>query len=175
MSDIMSANQPAADEQPPTETVLFAAPSEYAGALDRALSMATSEIVVFDQDLQYGEWGTAARTAVLRRFLLSHRRSSLQIVVHETRFIEQFLPRLTLLLRDFSHKIQILRSAGNARNAWEGFTLVDKRHLVHRFHLDTMKGELSLYNPHKARELRGRYDEILGNTEPGVNATQLGL
>ena len=79
------------------------------------------------------------------------------------------------LQRDFSHKIEILRTIGDARNAWDAFALVDGRHVLHRFHQSIMKGELALFAPTKARELRERYDEILLFTEPGVNATQLGL
>ena len=159
----------------PPETTPLEAPSEYAAALDKLLALATAEILVFDRDLQDGAWNTPARIALLRRFLLDHRRSRLQIVVHDTTHIERYLPGLTLLLRDFSHKMSILRTIDDGRNAWDAFVLVDNVHIAHRFHLDSARGELSLHNPHKGRELRERYDEILGFTEPGVNATQLGL
>ena len=84
-------------------------------------------------------------------------------------------PRLVLLLREFSHRMQILRTIEDGRNARDAFAIVDDRHVLHRFHQDFVRGELSLHAPLLARELKGRFDEILLFTEPGVNATQLGL
>ena len=160
---------------PPSATTPFEAPSEYTAALDRVIALAAEEILVFDDDLAVGSWGSIARTDALRSFLLGKRRARLQIIVHDTLYIERSLPRLVRLLRDFSHKLEILRTVGDGRNAWGGFALVDRAHLVHRFHLDSTRGELSLHNPLKAQQLRERYDEIVQHTEPGVNATQLGL
>ena len=164
-----------APDTPRSETTPFDAPSEYAAAIDRVIALAGDEFLVFDHDLSSGGWGTVARTDALRSFLLGGRRARLQIIVHDTLYIERSLPRLVRLLRDLSHKLEILRTVGDGRNAWDGFALVDRAHLVHRFHLDSTRGELSLHNPLKAQQLRERYDEILQHTEPGVNATQLGL
>ena len=158
-----------------SETIPLALPSEYGPALDRLLGLAASEVLVFDRDLKDGGWNAPARIAALRAFLLDHPNSRMQIIVHETAHIEGYLPRLVLLLRDFSHKLSILRTIEDGRNAWDAFVIVDGRHVVHRFHLDAQRGELALNMPLKARELRDRYDDILAFTEPGVNATVLGL
>lgn len=168
-------SEPDAEAPPLPETTPFTVPSEYSAALDKVLGLATREVLVFDRNLADGGWNTQARADVLRSFLLGHRMSRLQIVVHDTIHIERYLPRLTLLLRDLGHKMSILRTIEDGRNAWDDFVLVDNAHLVHRFHLDSLRGEISLHNPKKTRQLRERYNEILGFTEPGVNATQLGL
>jgi hypothetical protein len=160
---------------PKTETTPFEAPSEYAAAWERLIALAISEMLIFDRDLQDGGWNSGQRTTGLRDFLLRSRGTRLQIVVHDTAFIEGHLPRLKLLLRDFSHKFSILRTSGDARNAWDAFALVDGRHVLHRFHQNLIRGELMLHAPAKAGELRKRYDEIVTLSEPGVNATQLGL
>ena len=160
---------------PKTETTPFEAPSEYAAAWERLVPLAISEVLIFDRDLQDGGWNSVPRYAGLRDFLLRSRGTRLQIVVHETAYIEAHLPRITMLLRDFSHKFSILRTTGDARNAWDAFALVDGRHVLHRFHQNLVKGELMLHAPAKAGELRERYDEIASLSEPGVNATQLGL
>ena len=166
---------PASPEFEAPETTPLSVPSEYGPALDRLIELATDEIVVFDRDLKDGDWGSLSRMAALRRFFLSPRRTRMQIIVHETQHIERSLPRLGLLLREFSHKLEILRTIEDGRNAWDAFALADNRHLVHRFHLDSARGEISIGNPKKTRGLRERYDEILVFTEPGVNGTQLGL
>jgi len=160
---------------PATTTTPFEAPSEYTAAWDRLLQLATFETLVFDRDLRDGGWRSLERSALLRDFLLRSRVTKLRIIVHETTYIEGYLPRLTTLLRDFSHKFEILRTVGDGRNAWDAFALVDGRHILHRFHQNMVRGELMLHAPVKAGELRERYDELLSFTEPGVNATQLGL
>jgi hypothetical protein len=165
---------PASPEAVP-ETIPFTLPSEYRPALDRLLALAASEVLVFDQDLKDGGWNAPARIEVLRAFLLGHRNNRIQIIVHETMYIESNLSRLVFLLRDFSHKFSILRTIEDGRNPRDTFVIVDNRHIVHRFHVDSMRGELALDVPLKARALRDRYDDILAFTEPGVNATQLGL
>lgn len=165
---------PASPEAVP-ETIPFALPSEYEPLLDRLLGLAASEVLVFDRDLKDGGWDARGRIAVLRGFLLGRHLSRMQIIVHDTIYIERYLPRLLFLLHDFSHKFSILRTVEDARNAWDAFVIVDGRHIAHRFHLDSPRGELALNAPLKARELRDRYDDILAFTEPGVNATQLGL
>lgn len=157
------------------ETIPFTVPSEYGPALDRLLALAASEVLVFDRDLRDGGWNAPARVDLLRAFLLGHHNSRLQIIVHETTHMESYLPRLLMLLRDFSHKFSIRRTIEDGRNAWDAFVIVDGRHLVHRFHQDSPRGELALNAPVKAWQLRDRYDDILAFTEPGVNATQLGL
>jgi len=160
---------------PATLIAPFESPSEYAAAWDKLLQLATFETLVFDRDLQDGGWNSIERSALLREFLLRSRVTRLRIVVHDTKFVEGRLPRLSLLLRDFSHKFEILRTTGDGRNAWDAFALVDGRHILHRFHQNVMRGELMLHAPARTGELRERYDEILSFTEPGVNATQLGL
>ena len=161
--------------EPATITTQFDVPSEYTAAWDALLPQATAELLIFDRDLKDGGWSGLARAAVLRDFMFRSRLARLQIVLHETTYVEGYLPRLVSLLREFSHKIEILRTVGDGRNAWDAFAIADGRHVLHRFHQNVMKGELALFAPAKARELRERYDEILQFTEPGVNATQLGL
>jgi hypothetical protein len=158
-----------------SETIPFTLPNEYGPALDRLLALAASEVLVFDRDLRDGDWNAPARIDVLRTFLLGHHNSRMQIIVHETTHIERYQPRLVLLLRDFSHKFSILRTIDDGHSASDAFVVVDGRHVVHRFHQDSPRGEFALNAPLKAQQLRDRYDDILAFTAPGVNATQLGL
>src|SRR5690349_19490665 len=117
--------------EPPAEPTPFQTPSEYTAALDRALALAQTEIAVFDRDLRNGDWDAPARQSVVRAFLLDNRASKLTIVVHDTAYVAAHLPRLVGLLKDFSHKMQILRTIEDGRNAWDAFALVDRRHVVH--------------------------------------------
>src|SRR5450756_2564838 len=109
---------PASPEAVP-ETIPFTLPSEYGPALDRLLALAASEVLVFDRDLRDGGWNAPARVDSLRALLLGHHNSRLQIIVHETTHMESYLPRLLMLLRDFSHKFSIRRTIEDGRNTWD--------------------------------------------------------
>ena len=169
-----TTENPAPPEQQPV-TSAIEVPSELTQALDRVIGLAASDIAVFDRDLADGGWNAVPRVDALRAFLLAHRNTRLQIVVHETSHVEGHLPRLCLLLRDFGHKFSLLRTVDDARTVSDAFLIADGRHVVHRFHQDRFRGEMALFAPVKARQLHDRFDSILPFTEPGVNATLTGL
>ncbi len=165
----------AEDHDPAAETVPFIAPSDYERAIERVIALAKVELIVFDRDLENGGWGSRARADVLRAFLLERTTVRLQIVVHETAWIEGHLPRLTQLLRDFAHKFTILRTVDDARSVSDAFLVAGARHLVHRFSQDGFRGEMALQAPAKARQLHDRFDSILSFTAPGISSTLTGL
>ena len=165
-----------APEAPAAEAgVPFTVPSEYEAALGRVVKLAERELLVFDRDCKEGGWNGVARHAALRDFLLGHRDARFTLIVHETRFIEAHVPRLLMLLREFPHKLAILRTTDESRDLTEGWAIADARHALLRFHFDYCRGEAKLDAPQAARTLRGRFLAVAERPEPGLNATLLGL
>ena len=68
-------------------------------ALDEMIGLARQSISVFDIDLSGMGWNGVARAAKINAFLRARPNASLQIIVHDTRWIEGSCPRLTQLLR----------------------------------------------------------------------------
>lgn len=149
--------------------------SAQVAALDEIVGLARTSIRVFDVDLSGMGWNGADRTAMIGAFLRARRNASLQIIVHGTRWIEGSCPRLTQLLRHYSHAITILRTGADAHAVMDPIAIVDGRHFLHRFHADQPDAELGVEQPLAAQPFVERFEQIWATGEPGVNATVLGL
>ena len=144
-------------------------------AQDEAIALARLTIRVFDVDLSWGAWNTAARTDALASFLRRAPGARFDIIVHDTRWIEAFGARIGALFARHSHAMKIYRTSGSARAAMDPLLIVDDVHFVHRFHVDHTAGKLSIGSPERAKALVERFNEIWESGEPGVTGTVLGL
>jgi hypothetical protein len=144
-------------------------------ALDELIVLARHTIRVFDLDMSEMGWNSAARTERVAAFLRSARHAKLDVIVHDTRYLESACPRFTMLLRQFSAAMTVYRTGPEARSAMDPLTIVDARHFLHRHHVDQPRATLAIEQPALARPLVQRFEEIWGTGEPGLNATVLGL
>ena len=144
-------------------------------ALDEMVGLASHRIRVFDVDLSGSGWNGVERSAKIAAFLRARRDATLQIIVHDTRWIEGSCPRLTQLLRHYGHAITIYRTGADARAVMDPMTIVDDRHLLHRFHVEQSNAELAIEQPLLVRPFVERFEEIWASGEPGLSATVLGL
>jgi hypothetical protein len=144
-------------------------------AIDELIGLAQQSIRIFDHDLSEGGWNAPARAEKLAQFLRRSRNARLDIIVHDTRWIESSSPRLVSLLRTFSDRMTIYRTGAEARGAADPLVLVDGRHFLHRFHVEQPRATLAIDEPHLARPLVNRFEEIWATGEPGLSGTVLGL
>jgi hypothetical protein len=144
-------------------------------AIDELIALARQRIRVFDQDLSETGWNGAARVDLLAAFLRGTRGRRLDIIVHDTRYLETACPRLLNLLRTYSQAMTIYQTGPEARLATDPLIIVDDRHYLHRFHFEQAAASMGVEQPEQTRPLAGRFDEIWATGEPGINATILGL
>ena len=144
-------------------------------ALDEVIGYARQSVRVFDVDLSETGWNRPERIALLAAFLRRSRHARLDIIVHETRHIEGFCPRLVALQRQFGNAVTIYRTGKEARGAMDPLVVVDGRHFLHRFHADQPRAALGIEQPLAARPLINRFEEIWATGEPGLSGTVLGL
>jgi hypothetical protein len=144
-------------------------------ALDLLVGLAQHSIRVFDYDMSEMGWNSPTRTEKLAAFLRRSRASKLEIIVHDTRWLEASCPRLIVLLKAFSDRITIYKTGPDAKGAADPLVLVDGRHFLHRFHIEQPRAALAIEEPHLARPLVNRFDEIWATGEPGITGTVLGL
>lgn len=171
----MAGSTPPADEAPvPVERTL-ASIAEQVEAIDALVERATHSLRVFDVDLSQGGWNSPGRAERLGAFLRRTRGGRLEMIVHDTRYLEQSCPRLIALLRGFGHAMTVYRTGPDARSAMDPLTIADDRHFLHRFHVDGARAALAFDAPVAARPLVARFEEIWATGEPGINATVLGL
>ncbi|HVO90486.1 MAG TPA: hypothetical protein VMV45_18255 [Casimicrobiaceae bacterium] len=144
-------------------------------AIDEIIGLASHEIRVFDVDLSQCGWNSVERSRTLTEFFKRAAHPKLDIIVHDTRWIETSGARLCALLRQFGHAITIYTTGAEARSAMDPLVIVDARHVLHRFHVSQPRASLLIEQPQLAKPLVTRFEEIWATGEPGLTATVLGL
>ncbi len=144
-------------------------------AIDTLLGLAKHSIRVFDLDLSGMGWNGAARAETITALLRSNPAAKVEIIVHDTGWIERSCPRLLNILKFRDHAIAIRRTGPDARNAMDPLLIVDGVHFLHRFHASQPRAALSIGDPVAAQPLVTRFEAISESAEPGVTPTVLGL
>jgi hypothetical protein len=165
-----AAREPDAPREERLDTV-----KQQVAAIDTLIGLARERICVFDLDLSQGGWNTIARGDALAGFLRTTRNARLDIIVHETRWIETSAPRLLTLLRRYGYAMTIYKTGAGARGAMDPLLIVDARHYVHRYYIGQPRATLAINMPQQARPLVTRFDEIWATGEPGLTGTVLGI
>jgi hypothetical protein len=163
------------DDAPAPRDAILGSLGEQSGAIDEIIGLARLRLMVFDVDLSQCGWHTATRAENLTAFLRRDRQARLDLIVHETRFLEMSCARLLTLLKLYSHAITIYRTGPEARSAMDPLMIADGRHFLHRFHIDQPRAALAIEQPQLARPLVLRFEQIWATGEPGLSATVLGL
>src|ERR1700712_3627375 len=94
------------DTQPAPQHTPLLGTVDHEKAIDSLLQHAKKRILVFDQSLGR-DYNSVARTESIRQFLLSNRRNTLQIALHDTQSLDRNCPRLLSLLRVHGQSISI--------------------------------------------------------------------
>ncbi len=149
--------------------------AEYITALDTLCGLAQRSLVVFEKDYAEAGFNAAARHDILRRFLLANPANRLHLLTHDTRSAIQYCPRLTLLLRQFSHNMHIYQTPKHLLHLSESYAVADEAHYVRRFHFDDPRGLFAQYDPENARALKAQFEEMWAASRPGVTTSTLGL
>ena len=149
--------------------------AEQIAAIDELIALAQHHIQVFDQDLSQTGWNNGVRTERLATFLRGVRGRRLDIVVHDTRYLESACPRMLRLLSAYGHAMTILQTGAEGKVATDPLLIVDGQHYLHRFHFEQPRAALGILQPDQAQPLAARFGEIWATGVSGVNATALGL
>ena len=144
-------------------------------AIDELIGLARRTIRVFDADLSAMGWNGPARIEKLGTFLHGSRHARLDIIVHDTRYLESRCPRLRQFQRVHSGAVAIFQSGPTARHALDPMVLIDERHYLHRFHIDHAHAALGIDDPLQTQQLLLRFNDVWASREGELPATSLGL
>jgi hypothetical protein len=170
---LCSMSEESAPLQP--ERLLLSTRREYRDAFERLLGLAQRELRIFDADFSDLEINSPQKSELLRSFLLRGRDVRLYIAVHETDYIRGRCPRLLELLRQFSDRMFIHQTQGEAARAQDCFALADNLHVVRRPVRAQPRGTLKLNDLQEAQGMHLRFSEIWDCSFPAVTATTAGL
>jgi len=147
----------------------------FQACVERLLEQPGRELRVFDPDGVALRLNDPGRIERLERFLLANRTRRLYLVVHATDHLTRQCPRLMMLLRRFSHAMQINQTQEEIREVQDAFLLLDAVHYVRRPVSALFRGAMGLGDDNEGQALRGRFGEIWAASYPAVSSTTLGL
>jgi hypothetical protein len=147
----------------------------FQAAVERLLEQPGRELRLFDPDGASLRLNDPPRIERLERFLLASRTRRLYLVVHNTDHLTRQCPRLLMLLRRFSHAMQINRTHEEIREVQDAFLLLDAMHYVRRPMATLFRGAIGLGDENEGQALRGRFGEIWAASYPAVSSTTVGL
>jgi len=99
----------------------------------------------------------------------------LYIAVHDTEYIRNSCPRLLTLLRQFSDRMFIHQTQGDAARIQDCLVLADRLHVVRRPVHAQPRGALRLYDEQEGQSMFMRFAEIWESSIPAVSASTSGL
>jgi hypothetical protein len=99
----------------------------------------------------------------------------LDIIVHDTRYLESACPHMLALLRNYSHALAIYQTGPEGKVATDPLLIVDGRHYLHRFHFEQPRAALGIDQPEHTQPLASRFEEIWATGQEGLSGTVLGL
>ena len=149
--------------------------ADYIAALDTLCGLAQRELYIFEKDFADIGFNSEARYNTLRAFLLANPANRLHLLAHDTRPLEQYCPRLIMLLRQFGHSMHIYQTPKHLLHLTEPFAVADEAHFVRRFHFDDPRGILAQHDHAGARVLKSRFEEMWAESHAAVSPTTLGL
>jgi len=147
----------------------------FQAAFDRLLEQPGRELRLFDPDGAALRLNDPQRIERLDRFLLASRTRRLYLVVHSTDHLTRQCPRLMMLLRRFSHAMQINRTHEEIRSLQDAFLVLDAQHYLRRPVAEFFRGAIGLHDETEALVMRSRFQEIWSASYPGVSSTTVGL
>ncbi|TSA14150.1 MAG: hypothetical protein D4R74_08765 [Betaproteobacteria bacterium] len=162
-------------DPPQPERVLLSTRREYLEALLRVAGLARRELRIFDAHCADLDIDSPQTHELLRVFLLRSRDNRLYLAVHDIEHIRTRCPRLLLLLRQFSDRMFIHRTQGDAARAQDCFVLADRLHFVRRPVHAQPRATLRLNDEQESQGIYLRFSEIWDSSVPAISASTSGL
>ena len=158
-----------------TPNTIILGERNYAAALDSVIAQAKSELLIFDQDFERGDYTNLKRFELLFGFLSKNSLSKLTIILQNTEHFIQHCPRLFELLKLYSHKMAVFATNDHAKIAKDCFVIADKLHYLRRFHIDQARFKYALNDEEEYASLNIRFGELMEETTEAVSVSKLGL
>lgn len=170
-----SSTSPETPAGPAPREVLLDTVAAQTAAIDDLIALAGHKLQVFDVDLSQCGWSTAMRADLLGSFLRRPPAARLELILHDTRWMEASCPRILNLLKRYAHAVTVYKTGPEARLAMDPLVIADGRHFLHRFHIDQPRARLAIEQPQETKPLVARFEEIWATGMAAPFGTVLGL
>ena len=160
---------------PLPERLMLSTRRDYRDAFERVIGLVVLELRIFDADLSDLEINSPQKSEILRAFLRGNPNHRLYIAVHNTDYIRNYCPRLLDLLRQYSDRMFIHQTQGEAARVQDCFVLADALHVLRRPVRTQARGTLKLNDERESQGMLSRFYEIWDSSFPAVTASTAGL
>lgn len=161
--------------QPQPQRSVLTTRKEYGEALEQLIELAQQELRILDADFSDLDINSPKKYELLRAFMLRGRNNRLYIAVHNADYIRNYCPRLLNLLRQFSDRMFIHQTQGEATSAQDSLALADKLHFVRRPVQAQPRAALRINDEQESQGMYLRFSEIWDSSFPAISATTSGL
>lgn len=149
--------------------------SAFSATVIALLGQAEESIRIFDVDLRIGPLSGPQAAEAIGSTLHRHPKAALTLVLHDTGYFATACPRLVQLYHRRTHQIRVLESAPRHREVMQPFMVVDRQHLITRFHADFPRGKLCLGEAAEVAPYLLRFDELVEAATPASGLAALNL
>lgn len=159
----------------PAQNVILQGERLYESVIDHVISRAERELLIFDPDFSKGAYQSQHRFELVRSFLTKEKQNKLLLITHHAEFLSKHCMLLLGLLKTYQHKFSILETEEHAHAAREVILLADKKHYLHRFHLDHARFKYKLNAEEQVQPLLERFEQLRQVSKDVAFLTTLGL
>lgn len=149
--------------------------SEHDSSLQKVLSLVSTTLCVFDEDLSKLKLERLEHADALHRFLLSDKRNFLRIVLKDSEHFLRHSPRLIKLLSVFGQNMSVVECPQHLRSLNDSLLIADGRHALIRFHKDSVRSKLIVDSTGDCKPYANRFEEIVKEGGQPVRTSALGL
>lgn len=160
---------------PGPERFVLSSRKEYLGAFDRLAGLVERELRIFDPDCFHLQINSPQRCELLHAFLARSRDNRLYLALHDTDHLRNNCPRFTRLLQQFSDRMFIHQTQGEATRVQDCLVLADRLHFVRRPVHAQPRGTLWLHDDKESQGVYLRFSEIWESSFTAMSATTSGL
>ncbi|MEJ2795391.1 hypothetical protein WAE56_18465 [Iodobacter sp. LRB] len=147
------------------EAQTFDAYAAYPAAVVQLLASAQHELLLCERNFSHCDLGSKAVFDALWAFFTSHAAAHLRLITFDTQYLSQRCPKFLQLTEKFPSKIE-LRLAHESCSSWQkGFILADKTCLLHRYHFDWARGEITT-EPHIVAMMQQQFNALWEQSSP---------
>ena len=149
--------------------------SDHDSAVLKALSLATSNLRIFDEDLIRLKLEEPEKLKELQRLLEAGSLIRIEIALRNAEPFRRNNPRLMKLLATYPHKLSVIECPPHLATLSDALLIADDRHALIRFHKDNARSRLIIDDTESCQPYRQRFSEILHEGGLAISSTTLGL
>ena len=147
----------------------------YNQAISLIIARAQNQLLIFDQDLRYGDFSSITKYQLLKKFLSANIASEVTIILQDAEYFQQKCPRLNELFKVYQHRFKVCVTNSSMKNIKQCFIVADGEHYIKRIHIDQARFRYAFNDKLSGEILHNKFLELMAAKEKNISSSILGL